>query len=179
MSHRIRINEELSKKLSDKIIYTVNKIPTEPESVSSAYTYMVDNLFKELSTPNETLLHAVVGISGKSGKLLDAVKESWIYGKELDVENLVEELADLYFYFTKILLMLGVSNNYIMAINMHKLAYGPNARFPEGVYTDASAITRVDKAEEIIEVKEIILGDGFESQVAKSFCQIDRGVADE
>jgi hypothetical protein len=36
------------------------------------------------------MLHCVVGISGEAGELLDAVKKTWVYGKALDHDNLIE-----------------------------------------------------------------------------------------
>ena len=66
---------------------------------------MVKKLFKNgdaiLSTitPDQlTRLHAVVGISGEAGELLDAVKKETMYNKKPDIENIIEELGDLEFY---------------------------------------------------------------------------------
>jgi len=44
------------------------------------------------------LLHAVVGIAGEAGELVDAVKKEFFYNHDLDVENVIEELGDLKYY---------------------------------------------------------------------------------
>lgn len=143
MKQKIEVSGNVREELSKEVVEVFKKLGRS--SVDDAYVRMINGLFKELNTPIETLLHATVGISGEAGELLDAVKKSWIYGKPLDVKNVVEELADMHFYITKALLMLGIDIYTLRTINMYKLAYGPNARFPEGVYSNEAAIARADK----------------------------------
>ena len=143
MKQKIEVSGNVREELSKEVVEVFKKLGRS--SVNDAYVRMINGLFKELNTPVETLLHAAVGISGEAGELLDAVKKSWIYGKPLDIKNVVEELADMHFYITKALLMLGIDICTLRAINMYKLTYGPNARFPEGVYTNEAAIARADK----------------------------------
>ena len=50
-----------------------------------------DNLREGLSDE----LHMVMGISTEAGELLDAYKKHFAYGKELDVVNVGEEIADI------------------------------------------------------------------------------------
>lgn len=85
-------------------------------------------------------LHAAVGIAGEAGEVLDAVKKTWIYGKELDRENILEESGDLLFYITALLTENGFTLEDAMEYNIKKL----EKRYPDG-YTDSAAIERLDK----------------------------------
>jgi NTP pyrophosphatase (non-canonical NTP hydrolase) len=39
--------------------------------------------------------HAIMGLVTEAGELMDAIKKAKIYGKDLDLVNLVEELGDV------------------------------------------------------------------------------------
>jgi len=94
--------------------------------------------------PTDTIgrtLHAAVGIAGEAGEVLDAVKKTWIYGKPLDRDNLLEESGDLLFYISALLTENGFTLEDAMHHNITKLA----KRYPEG-YTDSASIERADKA---------------------------------
>lgn len=86
-------------------------------------------------------LHAAVGISGEAGEVLDMIKKTWIYGKPLDREKLVEEMGDILFYYFALMAQHGITLEEIADVNYIKLA----ARYPRG-YTDAAAIARADVA---------------------------------
>jgi NTP pyrophosphatase (non-canonical NTP hydrolase) len=88
------------------------------------------------------MLHAVLGISGEAGELLDAIKKTAIYEKPLDVQNIVEELGDLEFYMEMMRQAIGVSRDVIVNYNINKL----QKRYPDK-YTDQHAIDRKDKAD--------------------------------
>ena len=85
-------------------------------------------------------LHAAVGIAGEAGEILDSVKKSWIYGKEYDHENILEECGDVLFYVSALLDQSGFTLIDAMKANMEKLA----KRYPQG-YNDKHAIDRMDK----------------------------------
>ena len=51
-------------------------------------------ILNEMSPISAHLLHMAVGISGEAGELLDAIKKNAIYGRALDVNNVIEELGD-------------------------------------------------------------------------------------
>jgi NTP pyrophosphatase (non-canonical NTP hydrolase) len=84
-------------------------------------------------------LHAAVGMSGECGEILDLLKKSVIYGKELDEAKLKEELGDALWYFGIMLVALGSSFEEVMAMNAEKL----QKRYPNG-YTNEAAILRED-----------------------------------
>ena len=67
----------------------------------------VGYLFCKPQTTGERQLHAAVGICGEAGELIDAVKKNWIYGADLDLENVLEECGDLLFYVAAMLINSG------------------------------------------------------------------------
>lgn len=72
--------------------------------------------------------------------MVDAIKKTWIYGKPLDRENVLEESGDLLFYLQALLTECGFTLDDAMTANVAKL----RKRYPAG-YTDAAAIARADK----------------------------------
>lgn len=87
------------------------------------------------------ILHMAVGIAGEAGELLDAIKKHVIYGKPLDLENVLEELGDLEFYMEGLRQKIpGISRETVLQRNIAKLTkrYG-------SAYSDEAAIKRADK----------------------------------
>jgi NTP pyrophosphatase (non-canonical NTP hydrolase) len=90
------------------------------------------------------VLHAAMGVTGEAGELMDAIKKYTLYGKPLDVENVKEELGDLCWYMSLMIWTIGSTWAEVMAMNHDKL----EKRYPSG-FTEAAAIARADKAEEV------------------------------
>lgn len=84
--------------------------------------------------------HMATGISGEAGELLDAIKKHVVYGKDLDIENVKEELGDLEFYMEGLRQELGLSRDAIIEGNTDKLS----VRYKDG-YSDKAAQDRADK----------------------------------
>lgn len=122
---------------------------TDIPSFQSEHSELVYNLVKD---PEEILqslcyekidiIHAILGISGEAGELLDAIKKHTIYNKPLDVENVVEELGDLEFYLEQLRQALSISREETLQANIKKL----RKRYPSG-YSDKHAQLRLDKGE--------------------------------
>ena len=94
-------------------------------------------------TPEQAhLLHMAVGISGEAGELLDAVKKAVIYQKEIDLENVIEELGDVEFYMEGLRQGLEISRDETVRLNISKLM----TRYQSGQYSDKQAQDRADKA---------------------------------
>lgn len=87
------------------------------------------------------LMHATLGIAGESGEIVDAVKKSVIYGKELDVVNMREEIGDIMWYIALACRTLDFDLGEILDENIAKL----KMRYPDK-YSDVHAIERLDKA---------------------------------
>lgn len=142
-------NFMVQKLYQDNIITVDRKLVKQPKSIDDAHAELVVNLAKpgdeirgELSDSTAHLLHMAVGVSGEAGELLDAVKKHCIYGKPLDVENVIEELGDLYFYMQGILNELDVNREQCIQANISKL----NKRYPSGSYSNDQAKDRADKS---------------------------------
>jgi NTP pyrophosphatase (non-canonical NTP hydrolase) len=86
-------------------------------------------------------VHMAMGIAGEAGELLDAIKKHVIYNRELDIENVIEELGDIEFYMEGLRDQLGVSREDVLQHNINKLTtrYGKS-------YSDSAANARADKA---------------------------------
>lgn len=113
------------------------------------YSDMVSRLAKpghkiaeEMTPKNAHMIHMAVGISGEAGELLDAVKKAVIYQKDLDVENVIEELGDLEFYMEGLRQGLGITREQCLNSNIEKLS----KRYHSLGYTDKHAAERLDKA---------------------------------
>lgn len=109
--------------------------------LEARYADFVTNRFKQMENPAATLHHAATGCSTEGGEILDCSKKVWVYEKELDLGNLLEELGDFRFYYQQILNMLNMTDADIQAINMNKLSI----RYPLGHYTNEHAAARLDK----------------------------------
>jgi NTP pyrophosphatase (non-canonical NTP hydrolase) len=84
----------------------------------------------------------IMGVSGESGELLDAIKKAVIYNKPLDIENVIEELGDIEFYLEGLRQGLGIDRGETLDANVKKLS----VRYEAGSYSDTAAQTRADKA---------------------------------
>jgi NTP pyrophosphatase (non-canonical NTP hydrolase) len=99
-----------------------------------------DAIIASLTPEKAHVLHMAVGISGEAGELLDAVKKHVIYNKEIDRENVVEELGDLEFYMEGLRQGFNITREETIIANIAKLG----VRYAKG-YSDAAAQERADK----------------------------------
>lgn len=93
-----------------------------------------------LNTEQAELLHAAMGLVTESGELMDALKKNIIYGKDIDVANVNEELGDLYWYIAivhRYLIDKGILPTDTLNTNIEKL----RKRYPEG-FTSFDALNR-------------------------------------
>lgn len=100
------------------------------------------DIIRDLSPINADLLHMGVGVSGEAGELLDAIKKNTIYGKPLDIENVIEELGDLEFYMERIRQIIGATREQTIQANIAKLG----KRYSSGRYSNDQAVARADKS---------------------------------
>lgn len=99
------------------------------------------NIIQELNPQKATVLHMAIGISGEAGELLDAVKKYTIYNKDIDMDNVIEELGDLEFYMEGIRQALNISREDTLEKNIKKLS----TRYRGLKYSNEAAINRADK----------------------------------
>jgi len=98
-------------------------------------------LIRDKMTAQQTdLWHAATGVSTEAGELLSAVKVHVIYGRDINRENVIEELGDLEFYLEQTRQNLGISRQLTIERNISKLS----KRYFGG-YSDKAANERADK----------------------------------
>lgn len=102
-----------------------------------------ENILRETTAAQMDLLHMAVGVAGEAGELLDAVKKVVIYKRDIDRENIVEELGDLRFYMQGIMNNIGITDEEIETYNRNKLA----KRYNGLTYSNEAAQARADKVE--------------------------------
>lgn len=107
--------------------------------MSNEYKDFVLKKFKQ-EEESAMLNHAALGIAGEAGELVDAIKKHTIYGRELDKENLIEELGDLFFYMNVIMEMKKFTLDEVIEHNISKL----DKRYEKG-FTKEEAKERKDK----------------------------------
>lgn len=114
---------------------------THPELVQALMKPGAD-ILASLTPEKADLWHAASCIPGEGGELFDAIKRHVIYGKELDVENVIEELGDLEFYIERVRAIVGITRQQTLHANIMKLS----RRYTEMRFTNEHAIERADKA---------------------------------
>ena len=102
-----------------------------------------EDILKTLTPRKCHLWHMMTGIEGEAGELTDAIKKHVVYGKELDLENVIEELGDLEFYLQGLRTELEIERIDTLKHNIKKLS----KRYEHG-YTDRAAQLRADKQAE-------------------------------
>lgn len=83
------------------------------------------------------LLHGMIGVCTEVGEFQDMIKKHLVYGKPLDLTNVMEECFDVLWYISLSLDAAGFTLEDTMRIGLAKLA----ARYPGG-FTEEKANTR-------------------------------------
>jgi len=91
---------------------------------------------------NSNLAHAIIGLSGEAGELIDELKRAIFYGAKLDEGHIVEELGDMLWYLTLALHAIGISMEDLRRLNAAKL----RKRYVSG-FTLAEATMKRDHKE--------------------------------
>tara|TARA_R110000824_G_scaffold3379_2_gene15991 strand:+ start:10610 stop:11011 length:402 start_codon:yes stop_codon:yes gene_type:complete len=119
----------LKNKLEEDHALMVNNLAKDGEEIVSSLTPEAAHLW-----------HMASALCGEAGELFDAIKKSVIYEKDLDVENVVEELGDIEFYMEGLRSTLEITRLQTLAHNILKL----NRRYGDK-YSDVAAQERADK----------------------------------
>lgn len=83
--------------------------------------------------------HCCLGLAGETGEVIDIIKKSVYYKKELDKKKVTEELGDVMFYLVNLATSLDISMENVLEQNVEKLL----KRYPGG-FTEKDAIERKD-----------------------------------
>lgn len=118
--------------------YIKNALRTEPEKY----------LFEDTGSLDKRIEHAIMGLVTESGELMDVVKKTKLYNREVDKVNLVEEMGDVMWYLAVMADALGVTFEDAWQKNINKL----RARFPEKFDLDQAINRDLDIERKILEV---------------------------
>lgn len=99
------------------------------------------DIINSLTPESADAWHMASCIGGEAGELFDAIKRYVIYEKELDRENVVEELGDIEFYLEGLRQNLGITRSETLTGNIEKLT----ARYHTLKYSNQHAQERKDK----------------------------------
>jgi hypothetical protein len=130
------MQNELDLDLSDHL-----RIPGEHREMVRVLVKDPNEILKSLTPEKVDLLHAAIGIATEAGEILSAVKAHVIYGRELDLENVVEEAGDSEFYWEQMRSRLNFTRLDALKHNLDKLA----KRYENYQYSDKAAAARQDK----------------------------------
>jgi NTP pyrophosphatase (non-canonical NTP hydrolase) len=103
----------------------------------------------DLSAEQYHLIHMVIGVFGEAAELVEAVRNNVVFGKPLDLTNIVEELGDIEFYLEGLRQGTGITREESLEGNLLKLLTGEKPRYGAAGYSDAAAQERADKQEPV------------------------------
>ena len=83
---------------------------------------------RTLSNEEDKLGHFIVGITTEASELLDAYKKHKWYKRDLNVQNIKEEIGDLMWYLVQLCDEIGYSLDEAKVDNIKKLS----KRYPDG-----------------------------------------------
>ena len=87
------------------------------------------------------MLHGAMGASTEANEVLDIFKKHIYYGKDLDIEHLIEEIGDVMWYLAVILDSLKVPFSDVLERNIAK-----TKRRYKGAFSSEAAIVRNEKS---------------------------------
>lgn len=102
--------------------------------VVSIYPAIVMRTMNHTLSKKEQILNATIGLCGELGEVADIIKKNYFQGHELDVDHLKEEVGDIIYYLTLLMLLYGMDMSDTMFANWDKL----NKRYPEGFSAERS-----------------------------------------
>lgn len=113
---------------------------THPELVA-ALVKPGHEILVEMTPDDAHLMHMGIGVCGEAGEILDAIKRRVIYRKDLDFENVIEELGDMEFFLEGVRRALGITREQCLEANIRKLSL----RYACLRYSNDQANARADK----------------------------------
>lgn len=146
--HRSKVPPQAEKaEVNENLVADILRTLAAPVAETSHHEMVV-----KLQKPGEAILaqmtplkimclHMAGGAASEGGELFDAIKRWALFGKELDRENVVEELGDLEFFMAGLRENLGITRDETLAHNMAKLG----VRYEGFVFSDEATIARADK----------------------------------
>lgn len=124
---------------------------------------------KTFNTYEMDALHAALGVGSDAGELQDAIKKHLIYGKPLDVDNVIEEIGDVLWFLALMSHAVGMNLEQMAVANIEKL----KKRYPEK-YSDEAAIARADKIVSIDETTHLQSSETNANRLDESISEFKR-----
>lgn len=106
----------------------------DPGDMMVIYPAIVQRTMNKKLTKEQQIVNASIGLSGEVGEVCDIIKKHVFQGHDLDYDHLFEELGDVMYYLTLMIITLGWDLSDIMYNNWDKL----NARYPDGFSPERS-----------------------------------------
>lgn len=135
------------------------------QGLLNIYGWTVEELLRtETDLKDEDLMDefedfSIAAMTYFSGNIIDELKKTWAYNKELNLQGLKYNLGMFTRFFAQNIEEWELGLYDIMAHNQHKLVTGPKARYPSGKYSDAAAVARADKVDPTVTLDPIRLDD--------------------
>ena len=104
-------------------------------------TKPAEEIIAEMTPRKANLIHMIMGVSGETGELLDAIKKHVAYNKPIDREHIIEELGDIEYYLQGLRAELGITRDTVLSGNISKL----RKRYAKGSFSNEQAQARADK----------------------------------
>lgn len=143
MSTRRTILRNITYNYNNEVLIDERIIMPEYSEFVRALCKPGQEIIDEMTPQKAHLDHMQTGVCTEAGELADAIKKHVFYGKELDLENVVEEIGDCFFYLQGIMNSLGIEKDWVIDHNVSKLS----KRYASLSYSNEQAIKRDDKNE--------------------------------
>jgi hypothetical protein len=126
------------------------------EGLMQAYTIPALLDVPEGINPDLSKLPSILALVVIAGDIMDVVKKHVIYGKEVDMLKLVNNMSAFRQILNAIEGGMGedISQGIILEANMQKLLKGETARYKSGSYSDDQATDRADKASNVVNINK-------------------------
>ena len=98
------------------------------------YVHEVMRTYAGSPDDRSKLTLGALGLAGESGEVIYLIKKQLFQGHTIDQEKLLDEMGDVYWYFTLILQTMGYSLQQVMNCNIAKL----RRRYPRGFEVERS-----------------------------------------
>lgn len=128
----------------DKVVKELGDWRFYAQAVWNIYGWEWDSFVLPLPGGSGGLQFAIENMVIHSGAILDVSKKAWAYESEADARVLYEQMEHALAGYADALFYVGISDDAVCDANQEKLG----KRFPNGVYSNADALARADKADE-------------------------------
>lgn len=141
----------LKEELGDMLWYIaviLDALKVKFEVITTENRIMVINPLQQ--SPNSVIAHCIVGCSISSNEMLDLMKKSLFYGRDVTVLDLVDRLKIVMWNINVIIATCGWTLEQIMTLNIHKL----KKRYPEQFTNEKANNRDLEGERDILEQPE-------------------------